>query len=174
MRNTCDYNYDNLLGQSETLYSLETAEHNLCVVLDMVSQARREIYVLTYDLDPPIYGHPDFVEALSAFARRDRNSQARFLIGTSDKAIKYGHRMLPLAQRLSSSIHMRTPGDEHQDIVESFLIVDGVGYIRRKEPLRFDAEACFRDRRMVKGMRELFIEMWEQSVPDPKLRRLQI
>lgn len=174
MNTTCDYNYDNVLGHSDTLYSLETAEHNLCVVLDMVSQARREIFVMSYDLDPPIYGHPDFVEALSRFARRNRNSQARFILRTSDKALKYGHRMLPLAQRLSSSILIRTPSDEHQDIVEPFMIVDGVAYIRRKEALRFDAEACFRDRRLVKGMRELFIEMWEQSEPDPKLRRLQI
>jgi hypothetical protein len=174
MNNSCDFDYDNVLGHSDTLYSLDTAEQNLCVAMDLVSQARREIFVMTHDLDPPIYGHPDFVEALSAFARRNRNSEARFLIGTSDKAIKYGHRMLPLAQRLSSSIFMRTPSDENQDIVEPFIIVDSVGYLRRKEALRFDAEACFRDRRMVKGLRELFIEMWEQSEPDPKLRRLQL
>lgn len=174
MNNTCDYNYDNVLGHSDTLYSLESAEQNLCVAMDLVSQARREIFVLTHDLDPPIYGHPNFVEALSAFARRNRNSQARFLLRTSDKAIKYGHRMIPLAQRLSSSILMRTPSDDFQDFIEAFMIVDGVGYIRRKEALRFDAEACFRDRRLVKGMREFFIEMWEQSEPDPKLRRLQL
>lgn len=174
MNNSCDYNYDNVLGHSDTLYSLETAEQNLCVAMDLVSQARREIFVLTHDLDPPIYGDPDFVEALSAFARRNRNSQARFLLRSSDKAIKYGHRMIPLAQRLSSSILMRTPSDEFQDFIEAFMIVDGVGYIRRKEALRFDGEACFRDRRMVRGMREYFIEMWEQSEPDPKLRRLQI
>lgn len=174
MKTTCDYNYDNVLGQSDTLYSLETAEHNLCVVLDMVGQAKREIYVLTQDLDPPIYGHPDFVEALSAFARRSRYSEAKFLIHSSEKAIKYHHRMLPLAQRLSSSIFMRTPSDENQDFVEVFMIVDGVAYIRRKEALRFDAEACFRDKRLVQSMREQFIEMWEQSEPDPQLRRLQL
>jgi hypothetical protein len=171
---TCDFEYDNVLGQSTTLYILESAEQNLCVALDLVSQAQREVYVLTHDLDPPIFGHKDFVEALSAFARRSRYSQARFLIRSSDKAVKYQHRMIPLAQRLSSSIFMRTPCDEHQDFIEAFMIVDGVGYIRRKEALRFDAETCFRDRRMVRSMRETFIEMWEQSVPDPQLRRLQL
>jgi hypothetical protein len=174
MNNSCDFNYDNVLGHSDTLYSLESAEQNLCVALDLVSQAQREVYVLTHDLDPPIFGHKDFVEALSAFARRSRYSEAKFLIRSSDKAVKYGHRIIPLAQRLSSSIFLRTPSDDFQDFVEAFMIVDGVGYIRRKEALRFDAEACFRDRRIVKGMRELFIEMWEQSEPDPKLRRLQL
>jgi hypothetical protein len=168
------YTLDNTLGESAELLELSSAKDNYHVALELVRQARREVYVVTHDLDPPVYNQEAFIDALSAFARQSRYSHARFLIRNSDKALKQGHRLLPLAQRLSSRIKLHNPGFEHRDFIEAFIVVDGIGYIWRQLANRFDGEASFKAPLKGRDLRALFLEMWERSEPDPQLRRLQI
>ena len=168
------YTLDNILGESAELLELTSAKDNYSVALELVRQAKREIYVVTHDLDPPVYNQEAFVDALSAFARQSRYSHASFIIRNSDKAIKHGHRLLPLAQRLSSRIKLHNPGFEHRDFIEAFMVVDGIGYIRRQLADRYDGEASFMAPLIGRNLRTLFLEMWGRSEPDPQLRRLQI
>jgi len=169
-----NYTLDNTLGESTALLALSSAEDNFDVALHLVRQARREVYVVTHDLDPAVFSQEAFVEALSAFARQSRYAHARFLIRSSERAVKEGHRLIPLAQRLSSRISLHNPGFEHRDFVEAFMVVDGIGYIRRQLADRFEGEASFKAPIKGRDLRDQFLEMWERSTPDPQLRRLQI
>lgn len=162
------------LGRSDAQLELESAGENLATLLAMVQQARREVYIVSYDLDPAIFSQQAFVEALSAFVRRGRKAHARFLVQNSNRAVKQGHRLIPLAHRLSSSISLHKPGFEHRDYSEAFVVVDGIGYIRRQYAERFEGVASFKAPIEARDLRALFITMWEQSEPDPQLRRLQL
>jgi hypothetical protein len=162
------------LGESDELLDITTAEENHDVALAMIRQAKREVFIMSYDLDPLVLSHEDISEALSAFVRQSRQAHARILVQKSDKVVKQGHRLLPLAHRLTSSISLNRPGFEHRDYFEAFMVVDGIGYLKRQLADRFDGVANFKAPIEGRDLRALFNSMWEQSEPDPQLRRLQI
>lgn len=162
------------LGDNDTLLELDSAKDNHDVALELVRQAKREVCIMSYDLDPQVYSHSDFVDTLSAFVRQSRQATARILVQKSDKAVKQGHRLVPLAHRLSSSISLHKPGYEHRDFFEAFMVVDGIGILKRQLADRFEGIASFKAPIEGRDLRSLFNTMWEQSEPDPQLRRLQI
>ena len=103
------------LGESEENIELTTADENRDVALELVRQAEREVYNVSYDLDAPVFSNEAFIEALSSFVRNKRRAHAHILLQQPNKVVKLGHRLIPLAQRLSSSIHIHRPGPEHRD-----------------------------------------------------------
>lgn len=162
------------LGESEELIELHTAEENHDVALELVRQAKREVYIASYDLDAAVFSHEDFIDALSTLVRGHRNAQAQILLQRHDKVIKHGHRLIPLAHRLSSSIHIHRPAPEHRNYIETFMVVDGIGYFKRQQSDRYEGLASFKAPIVARDLRDLFLTMWERSAPEPQLRRLQI
>jgi len=162
------------LGESEALLEFHTAEENHQVALELVRQAKREVYIASYDLDAPVFSQEDFIDALSAFVRSHRNAQAQILLQKPDRVVKHGHRLIPLAHRLSSSIHIHRPGPEHRNYLETFLVVDGIGYFKRQLSDRYEGVASFKAPIAARDLRDLFLTMWERSAPESQVRRLQI
>ena len=163
-----------ILGDTDTLIELHTAGDNHQVALELARQAKREVCIVTYDLDAPVFSHEDFIEALSSLVRRHRHAQARILLQTPDKAVKQGHRLIPLAQRLSSSIHIHRPGPKHHDLIETYMVVDGIGYFRRQQADRYEGIASFKAPIIARDLHDQFHTMWERSAAEPQIRRLQI
>lgn len=162
------------LGESEGIIELTTADENRDVALELVRQANREVYIVSYDLDAPVFSNEDFVEALSSFVREKRRAHAHILLQKPNKVVKQGHRLIPLAQRLSSSIHIHQPGPEHRDYFETFMVVDGIGYFKRQLADRYEGLAAFKAPIVARDLRDLFLTMWERSTPESQVRRLQI
>jgi hypothetical protein len=162
------------LGETDTLIELHTAAENHQLALELVSQAEKEVLIATYDLDAPVFSHEDFTEALSKLVRRHRNAEAKILLQRPNKVLKQGHRLIPLAQRLSSSIHIHRPAPEHSDYLETFMVVDGIGYFKRQQSDRYEGMAAFKAPISARDLRDLFCTMWERSAAEPQLRRLQI
>ena len=162
------------LGQSEEIIELGTADENRDIALEMVRQANREVYIASYDLDEPVFSTEAFIEAMSAFVRDKPRAHARILLQKPDKVIKQGHRLIPLAQRLSSSIHIHRPGPEHRDYSETFMVVDGIGYFKRQLADRYEGVASFKAPILARDLRDQFLTMWERSAPESQVRRLQI
>lgn len=162
------------LGETETLIELHSAEENHKVALELVRQARREVCLVSYDLDAPVFSHEDFIEALSGLIRRHRNAQAQILLQNPNKVVKHGHRLIPLAHRLSSRIHIHRPGPEHRDLIETFMVVDGIGYFKRQQADRYEGVAAFKAPIPARDLRDQFLTMWERSAPEVQVRRLQI
>ncbi len=163
-----------ILGQSDEDIELTSAEANRRIALELVRQAKREVYIMSYDLDAPVFSHQEFVEALSRFVRSSRYAQAHILLQTPDKAVKQGHCLISLAQRLSSQIRLHHPGPEHRDYFETFMVVDGIGYFKRLLADRYEGIACFKAPIAARDLRDLFLMMWERSEPETQVRRLQI
>ena len=82
----------------------------------LVQAARRELWIYTRDLEPSLYGHPDVVDALRAYAVSGRAGRVHVLLQEPATVLGAGHPLLALAQRLSSVFVFRTPVDpvDHQ------------------------------------------------------------
>ena len=163
-----------VLGENDNPIELHSAADNHDVALAMIRQARREIYLANYDLDAMVLDHEDIVSAMADFCRDNRFSHVHILLQTPDRAMRHGHRLITLAQRLSSSIHIHQPGEEHHGFSESIMIVDGIGIIRRQLADRYEGIANFKAPVDARDLRAQFVSMWERSTPEIRLRRLQL
>ncbi len=144
------------------------------LVLAMARQATRRIYITSHELDPAIYDHNDLVDAVSAMVRNHRNAEVCILIRESNATAQYSHRLVTLAQRLSSRIHIHNPDEMHAKFNTAVFIADDRAYLRRPLGDRYEGIANFNAPMQVRELADDFNEMWQRSTPDPQLRRLHI
>jgi hypothetical protein len=162
------------LGITDSLLRLDTSgEHRELAPL-LVQQAHRTVNLYTRDLDPAVYDTSEFHDAISEFARRNRHTTVRILVQDPTRAVKEGHRLLRLAQHLSSKIQLRVPGEDYKGHNEAFLVVDDVAYIHRPATDLYSAEANFNDAPEARRLVKYFDEVWERAELDPQLRRLSL
>lgn len=151
---------------------LTGAEQNRELALALVQRARREILIASYDLDHRLYSNQEFVDALSAFVHAHRHAHVDILIWRHEPAIKHGHRLIELAQRLGSRIKIHKPDPVHGEFSESYMVVDSIAYFRRPLADRFEGVASLHAPIIARDLREQFLAMWERSSPCSEFRRL--
>ena len=162
------------LDESGEKQMFDSSEQNRELALQLARQATREILIASYDLDSRIYSNSEFADALASFVRGHRDARVDILVWKTAPAVKQGHRLIDLAQRLTSSIHIHEPDRVHKDFIESFMVVDGTAYFRRPLADRFDGVAQPHAPLIARDLRERFLEMWERSTPCSEFRRLRI
>jgi hypothetical protein len=162
------------LGETAERLAMATRDENRAGSLALVRQARHSLRIISRELDGPLYANAPFVDAVSAIARRGRDSTARILITNSDLIIHQGHLLIELARRLSSTIQIRQLGEQDRDFNQAFLVADGTGVLHRPQSELYDGTLNFNDPGQAKVLLERFEELWEQSAPDPELRRLHV
>ena len=160
------------LGETPDVYALDTSESNREAATALAQQARRTISIATRHLDAPIYDDGGFSTAVRDLILGSRRAEVRVLVKDSTPVLRVGHRLIALAQRLSSFVEIRVPAHQHIDFNRAFMVVDDVGYIHRNFSDRFEATMSFNDSKVARGLLREFNGMWEHAKPDPNLRRL--
>ena len=162
------------LGETDELFHLHTEEDHLIHAAGMLRQARRDMALFTYDLDPAVYDQTAFLEAFKALALRSRHSRLRILLQDNTLVLQRGHRLLELAQRLPSVIEIRRPHEDFRDHPENFLLVDDSGYLHKRGLEGYSGIACYHNRHRVNRLLAVFDEAWEHGTPDRELSRLHL
>jgi predicted GNAT family N-acyltransferase len=162
------------LGKTNELYHLHTLEDHQVHATSMVRQAKRYLSIFSQTLDPQIFDTPAFIDATKRLAMRSRFSRIRILLQDNTLVVQQGHQLVELAQRLSTAIEIRIPGEQYLDYAENFMLIDEVGYVHRKQAENLLGTACYNDRRRVDRMQTIFDEAWEFGVPDRELARLHL
>ena len=163
-----------VLGEGGDDIAVSTVEESRRAALAMAQQAHLNLHIFTRDLDGPIYDQPDFIEAISALARRSDKTFVRVLVQDSQRAVKYGHRLIELSRRLTSHIELRKPSEDYKGYNEAFLVADGRGLIHRNLADRHEGIVNFNAPRQGRDLLKFFDEVWERSEADPELRRLHL
>lgn len=163
-----------VLGTTDHEFEIERAEALREVLLALTSQARRTLDIVSRHLDPTLYDRDDFVEAVKAIALGSSRAQIRVLVLDPAPVVSQGHRLVQLAQRLSSFVQVRVPAPEQREFNEAWLVADKDGYAHRRFSDRFEATANFHDPRLAVHLTNRFDELWQRASPDPNLRRLHL
>lgn len=163
-----------VLGTSEREFETERAEELRGVLLELAQQTRRTLDLVSRHLDPPLYDHEEFVEAVKQLVLGSPRARVRLLILDPAPLVSQGHRLMPLAQRLSSYIELRVPAPEHREFNEAWLVADKDGYAHRRFSDRYEATCNFHDPRLATHLTNRFDELWQRAQPDPNLRRLHL
>lgn len=140
----------------------------------LAAKATLSIEMLSRELDPDIYDTEAFVALVRALAVSRSRARVRILVQNPGAAVARGHRLIDLAQRLSSFVEIRKPAKQHEDCNEAMLIVDGLAYVYRLQADRFEGVANPDGPRRARLLRARFDEIWQYAETDPNFRRLSL
>lgn len=155
----------------ELASELDLRERSVAVI----GRARRELRLLTRDLEAILYAHPALVDAVRGFATTGRGPSVRVLVIEPERLRAEGHALLPLAQRLSSVFALRTPVDpEDRQVVEGYLVADETAYVFRPLATRFEGTACLDGPARARQLAQAFDRRWERARELSELRALGI
>lgn len=162
------------LGESETFLKLEGIEAFSAAQLTLMAQTKRELYILTPDFEAERYNETGFADALSAFVRRSRYSDARILVGDPSIALRWGHHVVILAKRLTSNLRIRQLHEDDYDPQQAWMVADGIGLLRRDGSTGMQGMLAAKSVPHAKRASERFAMLWERSQDIPDFRNLHI
>lgn len=142
--------------------------------IKMLGECRRKLQILSDTLDENIYGHAGVVDAISALARSGHQVDVQILAKDFRQAIASNHKLIRLAQRLSSKIQLKKMTQFPQDTEMAFMICDMSGLVFQNDKNTYKGFANYQAAPEIKSLREEFIYLWERAEVDKELQLLHI
>lgn len=163
------------LGRAESLFQLDGQRVQRQAVAALAKQARRELRLLTPDLEPILYDQAPFLEQVSRLAIERRGQlPVRILLIDAEPVLRRGHRLVELSRKLSSALQIRAVPEEFTAQCDHYLLADDRGYCLRRYAAPRNMLLDFNDAAAVRRMQRGFDKIWEQGAIHPDLRRLHL
>jgi len=155
--------------------AVDGREDMAAVRLQLLAATRYKLAIYLPALSPDILSSPTELAELRRIATSGRGAEIRIILGDPATALRAGHRLIDLAQRLPTALQIRTPADE--DIGETrnssaWILNDGYGYLFLPNADRQEGRAALRDG---PGQAPLLLEferLWERALPATQLQPL--
>ena len=142
------------------------------LAVELCNSARRYLRILSPDLDHDVFDNDELREAISNLARRSRHKEVRILVSDTRALVQRGHRLLELARRVPSLVHIQVLA-EHPEMNDDVMVIrDMDGLLFKPGDSEHQGRYEPDSRPITEGYVEKFDELWERSVPDVELRRL--
>ena len=158
----------------ESKIAFETRQELFEITNNILARSAHSLDIVSRHLDPLIYDQTETVDAIKTMVLGNRQAQVRLVVTDLRPVLSQGHRLLDLAQRLTSFISIRVPGRSHKNFNEALLIADNNAYIHRPFADRYEGEAHYQNRGKARDLSSRFEELWEKADIHPGLRRLHI
>lgn len=160
--------------QAAAVRGVESREDAIAAALAVIVSARRELAIYTRDLDPALFGGAEALEALKTLSISGRGARIRILVQEPQIAALDGHRLIPLAQRLTSVFELRTPVEDDRQYAGAFVVSDALSYYFRALGSRFEGETSPRGPGRASQLQEYFDGVWERAALCDELRQLSL
>lgn len=141
--------------------------------LSLIAAARRDIALLSFNLDPSIYNRDDIYTALKDFILLSPRSRMRILLNDAGPAAR-GHRVVELGRTLSSFVEFRVLDERQRDVHADWLIIDQKQVLERRTPEHLEAHLYSDDPRFARTKYKQFEKYWQSGVPASALRPLHL
>jgi hypothetical protein len=159
---------------SPDLFLLDGPEDFLNFSLKLLSNTKRNIAILSTDLDPLIYNSDAVIEAISLVARSSRNAEINILVRETKLIAESGHKLARLAQRLPSKMNIRKIVVEPEDKKMAFMLCDTKSLIYKNDEEYCRGFANFSAAAEVNNLQEIFDYLWQYAETDPELQQFLI
>lgn len=144
------------------------------LVVAQALQARRELRIMSPDLDPRLFDQEDLFAGIRQLVRGHRSSRVKILVRDSRAIVQRGHGLLQLARRMPSGIEMRRLAEHPAWGDETEIVRDrdsrlalpsadtGRGFYRPGSPAQAE------------GAINRFEELWRAGEVDAEFRALAL
>lgn len=145
------------------------------VRLQLLTDARYRLDLHLPALAGDSYASEDELAQLRRIATAGRQAQIRILLHDPVAALRDGHRLIALAQRLPSALQIRVPQEERDRACTSaWLLNDTGGYLFLPDANRPLGRAARSDRAAQAPLRQQFADIWERSARASELHSLDL
>lgn len=142
--------------------------------LAVMENARHELCIYSRDLEAPLYDHDPLLEQCRRIALSGSRAKLRVLVQDPTRAKHDGHRLVLLAHRLTTPIHLRQPHHDDLQYNSAFVTNDSGGYLYRSLADRFDGESDLYNPLRCAELQRYFDEVWERAHAIDEFRRLNL
>lgn len=163
-----------VLGTDESTHLFSSPEDLKQLTSKMVAQATNKVRLLSHHLNKEIYDYEPIREALSKLARTNSRSVIELLIVDEHSVVVSSPRLLELARRLPSSIHLKVINKAYPYDSSAMMLVDRCGVIFQKENSIFEGFANFNSPSRNKQLTEQFDQLWSHATESQELRQLRL
>ena len=153
---------------------LSTQEEYRAAVCEITGLADRALAILTPDLEPDIYDHDDFLEALKRFILARSFARVRVLISDPSRALKTGNRFVSMGRRLNSYIEFRHLKEEYREHPEAFCIADDTALAFRADAERWEGMSDTYEPAVARKYLDTFDELWVACEVERELSQLHL
>ena len=147
---------------------MRAAASQICAV------AERKVSILTRDLEPGIYDHPEFVDAVKKLILSRRFARVRVLIADPSRAIKNGNRLVTMGRRLNSFIEFRNVHEDFRERPEAYCIADDRAIAYRLDATRWDGIADSYTPPVARTYLQSFDQIWTASEVENEFRNMHL
>ncbi len=165
---------DYTVGANADKLETENSTELRIITCHLAEQARRRIQIVSQHMDAALYDNALFQQHLVSLIKRNKIPSVQILVQDSTPAVKSGHRLIHLHQRLSSYCHIRKMHSDYMDYNAAFMLIDDTAVVFRSQASRFEASIYYQAPTRAQELGKFFSEVWECSEADPQVRRLFI
>lgn len=158
-------------GNTENDIQLDSAEEISAAILSNTENALRTIKIFTPDMEAEHYNNDAFRKALLDFSHGNRHAQIQILVNDITKALHSGHKLIGLAQQMSSIVTIKDTPMDFQGTNISFILLDQSGFIFKPDKTLCTAISSNCKNRARK-LHEFFTLAWEHAEQNAHTRRL--
>ena len=159
-----------LLGDHADLHRFSRPEQAQAHALALLQQARLSLNLYSPDLEAWLYSHSSVQEACTRLLLASPKNRLRILVRDVARPVKQGHRLLNLARRITSNLHIRRINPDHPSDESAYLLADDRGLLLRELPEQYAGYALYNDPGRVRQRQAQFDQAWDISLSDPDLR----
>ncbi len=160
--------------QDDVVLEVDSSTEHRLATLAMLRHSRRTVLITSRDLDSPIYDDSEICTAIRDLIVNSSRAKVHILLQNSGALFQREHRLVLLAQQLSSFIDIRLPRAENANYNHACLLADQRGVIYRPQADRYEGTVCFNAPGQAADLAHNFDFIWETAEPHPGLRRLHI
>ncbi len=154
--------------------AFDSRDQAASLALELIAEARQEICFFGPTIDKVLLDNDAVIEKLSEFARRSPRTSIRIVVFDTRTNVSESHRLLPLAQKLTSKIKIHIASKKHRDSRHQYLLIDTNAYLYCPNAERYQGRAEKHAPAIVREYQQEFEELWNHSQPDINSRRLHI
>ncbi len=153
---------------------LSTSDEVRTAVAGITRGAVRALAILTPDLEPEIYDHDEFLEALKKFILARGFARVRVLIWDPVRAMKSGNQFVSMGRRLNSYIEFRNVKEEFRNLNEAFCIADDTALVYRADGRRWEGMSDTHEPAVARSYLNTFDELWQACDVETTLRQMRL
>jgi len=143
-------------------------------LVSLCRDTHTSVDIFSHRLDLALYDQVQLEQSLSELARAHRFAHVRILVADTQTLIEYGHRLVRLAIRLPSKMHIRKVLEPPETKAAGFCLGDSqqLVYLASEDDYQgfYDTEAG----PQVQNLREAFNRAWELAEEEPRFKQFFI
>ena len=142
--------------------------------LDVARHSDRTLRILSRELDPQVFDRDDFCHAVFKLVTNHPQSKVLILVKDTAWLGRHFHRLVESFQRLTSHIELRRQNPEIDTVHQEFITGDVNGVLYCQNPRHYTGFLCLHAPLEARQLNDDFDVLWDQSQPDPSIRKLHI